>query len=171
MEKINSPEVLLWPPQVHAVLCGEEWILPLGGDLTSSLLRGRSITQAEGPPWGGWIHLKGTGIIINPLMRLCNLPSQNCCFNKVPISYSEVQLGLPISLNAWLFLLCFFLFFFFLLLCFRLVFRDRVSPCSPGCPGTHSVVQVGLELRNPPASASRVLGLKACATTPGLSFS
>jgi hypothetical protein len=27
--------------------------------------------------------------------------------------------------------------------------------------------QAGLELRNPPASASRVLGLKACATTPG----
>jgi hypothetical protein len=34
-------------------------------------------------------------------------------------------------------------------------------------PGTHSVDQAGLELRNPPASASRVLGLKACATTPG----
>jgi hypothetical protein len=34
-----------------------------------------------------------------------------------------------------------------------------------GCPGTHSVDQVGLELRNLPASASRVLGLKACATT------
>jgi hypothetical protein len=48
-----------------------------------------------------------------------------------------------------------------------LVFRDRVSLCSPGCPGTHSVDQAGLELRNPPASASRVLGLKACATTPG----
>jgi hypothetical protein len=44
-------------------------------------------------------------------------------------------------------------------------FRDRVSLCSPGCPGTHSVDQAGLELRNPPASASRVLGLKACATT------
>jgi hypothetical protein len=27
--------------------------------------------------------------------------------------------------------------------------------------------QAGLELRNPPASASQVLGLKACATTPG----
>jgi hypothetical protein len=53
-------------------------------------------------------------------------------------------------------------FFFFFL-----VFRDRVSLCSPGCPGTHSVDQAGLELRNPPASASRVLGLKACATTPG----
>jgi hypothetical protein len=38
---------------------------------------------------------------------------------------------------------------------------------SPGCPGTHFVDQVGLELRNPPASASQVLGLKACATTPG----
>jgi hypothetical protein len=46
-----------------------------------------------------------------------------------------------------------------------LVFRDRVSLCSPGCPRTHSVDQAGLELRNPPASASRVLGLKACATT------
>jgi biotin carboxylase len=28
-----------------------------------------------------------------------------------------------------------------------------------------SVDQAGLELRNPPASASQVLGLKACATT------
>jgi hypothetical protein len=32
--------------------------------------------------------------------------------------------------------------------------------------GTHSVDQAGLELRNPPASAFQVLGLKACATTP-----
>jgi hypothetical protein len=30
-----------------------------------------------------------------------------------------------------------------------------------------TVDQAGLELRNLPASASRVLGLKACATTPG----
>jgi hypothetical protein len=42
-----------------------------------------------------------------------------------------------------------------------LVFRDRVSLCSPGCPGTHSVDQAGLELRNSPASASQALGLKA----------
>jgi hypothetical protein len=48
-------------------------------------------------------------------------------------------------------------FFFF----FFLVFRDRVSLCSPGCPGTHSVDQAGLKLRNSPASASQVLGLKA----------
>ena len=37
--------------------------------------------------------------------------------------------------------------------------------CSPGCPGTHFVDQAGLELRNPPASASQVLGLKVWATT------
>jgi hypothetical protein len=46
-------------------------------------------------------------------------------------------------------------------------FGDRVSLYSPGCPGPHSVDQAGLELRNLPASASRVLGLKACTTTPG----
>ena len=45
-------------------------------------------------------------------------------------------------------------------------FQDRVSLCSPGCPGTHSVDQAGLKLRNSPASASQV-GLKGCATTPG----
>jgi hypothetical protein len=28
-----------------------------------------------------------------------------------------------------------------------LFFRDRVSLCSPGCPGTHSVDQAGLELK------------------------
>jgi hypothetical protein len=58
----------------------------------------------------------------------------------------------------------FFFFFVLFLFCF---FRDRVSLFSPGCPGTHFVDQAGLKLRNPPASASRVLGLKACATTPG----
>jgi hypothetical protein len=45
-----------------------------------------------------------------------------------------------------------------------------VSLCSPGCPGTHFADQAGLELRNPPASASQVLGLKAWATTPQRGF-
>jgi hypothetical protein len=53
-----------------------------------------------------------------------------------------------------------------MLLSFLFCFGDRVSLCSPGYPGTHFVDQAGLELRNPPASASQVLGLKACATTP-----
>jgi hypothetical protein len=48
---------------------------------------------------------------------------------------------------------------------FSFSFRDRVSLCSPDCLGPHSVDQAGLELRNPPASASQVLGLKAWATT------
>jgi hypothetical protein len=47
----------------------------------------------------------------------------------------------------------FLLFFFF-------GFRERVSLCSPGCPGTHFVDQAGLELRNPPTSASQSAGIK-----------
>jgi hypothetical protein len=47
-----------------------------------------------------------------------------------------------------------------------LFFWDRVSLCSPGCPGAHFLDQAGLELRILPASASQVLGLKACVTTP-----
>jgi hypothetical protein len=43
---------------------------------------------------------------------------------------------------------------------------ESVFKYSLGCPGTHFVDQAGLELRNPPASASRVLGLKVCTTTP-----
>jgi hypothetical protein len=61
-----------------------------------------------------------------------------------------------------------------LLICFSffLFVWDRVSLYSPGCPGTHFVDQAGLELRNLPASASQVLGLKACTTTiqPSVNF-
>jgi hypothetical protein len=55
-----------------------------------------------------------------------------------------------------------------LVLVLVLVFRDRVSLCSPGCPGTHYFVdQAGLKVRNPPAPVSLVLGLQVCATMPG----
>jgi hypothetical protein len=47
------------------------------------------------------------------------------------------------------------------------VFQDRVSLYSLGYLGTHFVDQACLELRILPASASQVLGLKACATMPG----
>ncbi|GAB1302650.1 Ubiquitinyl hydrolase 1 [Apodemus speciosus] len=40
------------------------------------------------------------------------------------------------------------------------------SVYSPGCPGTHSVDQAVLELRNPPASASQVLGLQIMSLHP-----
>ena len=33
-------------------------------------------------------------------------------------------------------------------------FGDRISLCGPDCPGTHSIEQAGLELRNSPACAS-----------------
>ena len=51
---------------------------------------------------------------------------------------------------------------YFSLFLFTLFFTDLL--CSPSCPGTGFVAQAGLELRDVPASASQVLGLKACAT-------
>jgi hypothetical protein len=46
--------------------------------------------------------------------------------------------------------------------------RDRVSLCSPGCPGTLSIDHVGLNLKDLPASASRALELTAplCSALP-----
>ena len=40
--------------------------------------------------------------------------------------------------------------------------------CSLGCPGTHFVALTDFELKDPPASASQVLGLKMCTTTDQL---
>jgi hypothetical protein len=88
------------------------------------------------------------------------------------IHLGEGRLGFLHSFRVVLF--CFVLFCFvlfcFVLFCFVLFFRGRVSLCSPGCPGNHSVDQAGLELRNSPASASQMLGLKVCTTTPGFRF-
>jgi hypothetical protein len=55
-----------------------------------------------------------------------------------------------------------------LFVCLVLVFRITVSLYSPGCLGTYSVDQAGFELRNLPASASQVLGVKVGATTAWL---
>jgi hypothetical protein len=51
----------------------------------------------------------------------------------------------------------YFGFFFFLVCLFGFGFLRQDSLCNPDCPGTHSVDQAGLELRNPPASASQEL--------------
>ena len=49
------------------------------------------------------------------------------------------------------------------------VHSSKTLTKTPGCPGTSSLEPAGLELtRDPPASASRVLGLKLCITTPHL---
>jgi hypothetical protein len=66
-----------------------------------------------------------------------------------------------------LFILTFFQFIY-LFIYWLVGWFFETGLCSPVCPGTHSVDQADLELRNLPASASQVLGLKACATTPGL---
>ena len=64
------------------------------------------------------------------------------------------------SCTSFLLLLLFVLGFFFC--CF---FPDRVSLCNTGYSGPHSVDHTGLELRDLPAFASWMLGLKVCATT------
>ena len=46
-----------------------------------------------------------------------------------------------------------------LIVCLFFDFLDLVFLYSPGCPGTHSVDQAGLELRNLPASASQSAGI------------
>jgi hypothetical protein len=48
---------------------------------------------------------------------------------------------------------------------FFFCFFETAFLCSLGCPGTPFVDQAGLKLRDLPASASQVLGLKACTTT------
>ena len=45
---------------------------------------------------------------------------------------------------------------------------NSVSLGNPGCLGTHTGDQADFKLREPPASASRVLGSKVCATTAQL---
>ena len=46
--------------------------------------------------------------------------------------------------------------------------RDKISLCSPDCPGTNAVDKAGLELTEIHiASVSPVLGLKVCATKAG----
>jgi hypothetical protein len=69
---------------------------------------------------------------------------------------------------VFVFVFCFGFLFVCLFVC--LFVETGFLFCSPGCPGTHSVDQAGLKLKNPPASTSQVLGLKACATTPCLIF-
>jgi hypothetical protein len=82
-------------------------------------------------------------------------------------AFRMLELKVCSTISAWgNATLIFFKSFFVVVGFFVFVFVDRVSLYSPGCPGTHFVDQAGLELRDLPASASQVLGLKVCATTP-----
>jgi hypothetical protein len=84
-----------------------------------------------------------------------------------PSLIAGAQAALGCTALSWVcfyFIFCCFCFLsiirWFYLFIYFLVFRGRVSLCSPGCPGTHSVDQAGLELRNPPASASQAQGVR-----------
>jgi hypothetical protein len=106
---------------------------------------------------------------IAPAPWLCFLlspfPTVDCCLPGSSLSQTLHKLAVTLNSQGVRRVASFSHFYFYFL-----VFWDRVSLCSPACPGTHSVDQAGLELRNPPASASRVLGLKACATMLGFTF-
>ena len=65
--------------------------------------------------------------------------------------------------------ICFIVFIWFGLVWFFFFFFPETE-LSLGYPGTHSVEHAVLELRNLPASAFQVLGLKVCATTTQLIF-
>ena len=86
-------------------------------------------------------------------------------WEKLPFRTQKLSPIYKVKSSKWNTKLVKWNFFFFFL-----VFWVRVFLCRPGCPGIHFVDQAGLELRNPPASASQVLGLKACATTARLFF-
>ena len=75
--------------------------------------------------------------------------------------HKSALFSLPVNLLSLAFCFC---------CCCCCCFGDKVSLYSPGYPGIHSVDLAGLELRNPPASVSQVLGLKACTTTAWLTI-
>jgi hypothetical protein len=103
-----------------------------------------------------------------PLILKKNIQGQAVVAHACNSSTWEAEAGGFLScFVVFCFVLFCFVLFCFVLFCFVFVFQDMVSLYSPGCPATHFVDQAGLELRNPSASASRVLGLKACATTLG----
>jgi hypothetical protein len=71
--------------------------------------------------------------------------------HPIPVSCPLLCQMVLSELFAFLFVCLFVLFW--ILFCF-LFFQDEFSQYGPGCPGTCFVDQAGLELRDPPASAS-----------------
>ena len=91
---------------------------------------------------------------------MAHLESDNCTL-LVPCKIFHISCDLGVNygdLHTTLALFLYVTTYFF----FGGVFKTGFPLYSSGHPGTHSVDQAGLELRNLPSSASQVLGLKAC---------
>jgi hypothetical protein len=69
------------------------------------------------------------------------------------VGYTHLDIHMRLEVDFRSLLLSIYIF-----VCLLVLYR--VSLYSPGCPGTHFIDQAGFKLRNPPASTSRVLGLK-----------
>jgi hypothetical protein len=100
--------------------------------------------------------LQGMTTVVGLYKYFIHIRMPLCACTLNPHSHSNMHIYAQYGLDQHHF---FFFFFFWF-------FETGFLCNSPGCPGTHFVDQAGLEFRNLPASASRVLGLKACATTP-----
>jgi hypothetical protein len=116
--------------------------------------------DTEAPTAYKWLHGRNTTENVS-----C---ASICCILLLLFHASRIRTTEPLSPRGPLHHQVPLLPFVCLFVCFCFVFRDRVSLCSLGCPGTHSVDQADLELRNLPASVSQVLGLQACTTTARL---
>jgi hypothetical protein len=101
------------------------------------------LTQYPGGHWQLGMHGLALSLYFSFLFLLFV-----CLFDFLFSLYSSPSSFCPFSLNAYE--ISWGLFFLF----WGVGFGDRVSLYRPGCPGTHSVDQAGLELRNPPASTS-----------------
>ena len=109
--------------------------------------------------WSHWVSrmckilYKTMSFIVEP--STASLPESSSSSFKMRTQHSSVYLAnhkTPTFLfSAGKQFKVFFSFFFFFFYLF-LIFQDMVSLYIPGYPGTHSVDQAGLELRNLPAS-------------------
>ena len=111
-----------------------------------------------------WLSSQEHTLLLQRIWVWCSLPTPSSSQSPVtpdPQSTDSLLLLLWVPHSHPPHTLFIFLFFYFFGFS-----RQGIALYSPGCPGTHFVNQAGFELRNPPGSASLVLGLKACATMP-----
>jgi hypothetical protein len=112
-------------------------------------------------PWTRAQHFRQAGQPASPCLASLSVSAPFPTPSPHVHKHRRLELGAHAAISFYIFL--------FVCFCFCFCFPDRVSLYSPGCRGTHFVDQAALELRNPPTSASQVLGLKVCATTDRLS--